>query len=240
MNVNMVIHGQGHPLVLFHGWGFDVHIWSPLLSVLTSQYQICLVDLPGFGLTEPMAWDVFEATLLEQLPARFALAGWSMGGLLATRLAIDARDRVSHLVNIASSPRFIREKHWPGVDGQLFNVFYDDLLNHPQQTLEQFITLQFQSALIPPVVLGHLPSLSGLRSGLDVLLNWDLRDSLAQLNMPVYYMFGRLDVIMPRRTMIIMQAMYPQFHYIQFSKAAHAPFLSHPEQFMAALGEFLQ
>lgn len=240
MNVNIVTYGKGRPLVLFHGWGFDVHVWSPLLPVLTSQYEIHLVDLPGFGLTPPMEWEVFESSLLDQLPERFALAGWSMGGLFATRLAIDAMDRVSQLVNIASSPCFIREKHWSGVDVKLFDVFYQDLVKHPQQTLEQFIALQFQGGLIPPVALGLPPSLCGLRAGLDVLLNWDLRDYLAQLNMPVCYMFGRLDVITPRRTMAIMQVMYPQFNYIQFAKAAHMPFLSHPEQFIEALSEFLQ
>ena len=80
MAVNVVNYGEGRPLVLFHGWGFDTCVWRSLLPLLTHQYQLYLVDLPGFGLTPLMEWDLFKEALLNQLPRRFALVGWSMGG----------------------------------------------------------------------------------------------------------------------------------------------------------------
>jgi pimeloyl-[acyl-carrier protein] methyl ester esterase len=237
MSVHVVVHGRGCPLVLFHGWGFDVRIWHSLLPRLTTQYQLYLVDLPGFGLTPSMAWDSFQEVLLEQLPPRFALAGWSMGGLCATRLAIDAPTRVSHLVNIASSPRFIRDKGWPGVDGKIFRAFYHELAYNPQQTLEAFIQLQLHGQ---SMTLGYTPSIDGLKSGLDLLVNWDLREYLTCLTIPVLYIFGRLDTITPRKTMATMQAMYPHFDYKMLATAAHAPFLSNPDEFITVLEGFVQ
>lgn len=235
--INITMQGQGNPLVLFHGWGFDSQIWSPLLSALTNHHQLYLVDLPGFGLTPQMEWEEFKPALINQLPANFSLAGWSMGGLFASRLAIEEPHRVSHLVNIASSPYFIREENWPGVDRHILQSFYHDVANNPQQTLQAFIKLQLQDQ--PLHMMEHMPTVNALRSGLDVLVNWDLRQALTHVNKPVFYMFGRLDAITPRKTMTTMQERYPYFNYLQFAKAAHVPFLSHPEQFIVALNEFL-
>ncbi len=173
MSVNLSIHGHGKPLVLLHGWGFDAQIWSPLLPLLMQQYRLYLVDLPGFGLTSPMDWEEFKLNLLKHLPQQFAIAGWSLGGLFATRLAIEKPQCVTHLINIASSPRFIRDTNWPGVDAQVFRRFYLDLANDPQKTLRLFIELQLQGHVLSGVE-GHPATIEGLRAGLDVLVSWDL------------------------------------------------------------------
>lgn len=239
MSIHLSIHGSGKPLVLFHGWGFNSHIWTPILPALENNHQLYLVDLPGFGLTPSMDWETFKIDLLNVLPAQFALAGWSMGGLFATRLAIEAPLRISHLLNIASSPRLIREAHWPGVDEKIFNNFYLELTHDPQKTLQQFIKLQLQNQPIPAGVWGEPPSLQGLQQGLDLFIHWDLRESLYQLTMPVYFIFGRLDAIIPRGIMTVMQGSYPNFQYTMLAKAAHAPFLSHTKEFINALEGFL-
>ena len=234
---HILIHGKGDPLVLFHGWGFDAQIWLPLLPALMPHYQLYLVDLPGFGLTPPMEWDAFKSGLMQQLPSKFALIGWSMGGLMATRLALEAPSRVSHLINVASSPRFIRAQHWPGVNRDLFNVFYQDLVTNSAQTLQQFIELQLQGQ---PFEVSHAPSLSGLQAGLDWLVHCDHREALKTLHQPICYMFGRLDTIVPRMLHTTMLKQYPNIHCVLFPKAAHAPFLSHPDEFMQALQGFLK
>ncbi len=234
---HIIVHGKGPPLVLFHGWGFDAKIWSSLLPRLGGCYQLYLVDLPGFGLTPPMAWDLFKSGLFEQLPPTFAMLGWSMGGLIGTQLAIEAPLRITHLVNIASSPCFIQGRGWPGVSQTVFNKFHDDLSSNPEHLLKQFIELQLQGQTM---ALGHPPSLSGLQAGLDVLVRSDHRQALKTLTQPVCYMFGRLDSIVPWRTSALMMQLYPNIHQVVFPKAAHAPFLSHPDDFVKALEVFLQ
>jgi pimeloyl-[acyl-carrier protein] methyl ester esterase len=201
---------------------------------------VYLVDLPGFGLSPYMTWDSFKEMLLQQLPEQFALVGWSMGGMFATRLAIETPHRVTHLINVASSPRFIQDAHWPGVDQHIFNLFYQQINDHPSQTLEQFIALQLQGQAGHSHILNpQVTNLTGLHGGLDVLIHWDLRDALTTLQLPALYMFGRLDSITSRRTMAIMQTLYPQFDYVMFPKAAHVPFLSHPAEFITTLRGFL-
>lgn len=236
MNLNLTIHGHGQPLVLFHGWGYDSHIWSAVLPDLSNQYQIYLVDLPGFGLSDFMDWNEFKLILLEKLPEQFALVGWSMGGLFATRLAIEAPSRVTHLLNIASSPRFIKDEKWPGVEPEAFVAFYDNLATDPAKTLAQFLGLQS----LRHNCSSRTPSLVSLAAGLDTLLTWDLRHSLTELSIPVSFLFGRLDTITPRKLMRTMQDRYPKFDYNMFHQAAHVPFLSHKEQFLELLNDFLR
>lgn len=64
MNIHLDKYGQGMPLVLFHGWGFDSQIWQPIIPYLKPKYQIILVDLPGFGLTPMMDWESFKRICL--------------------------------------------------------------------------------------------------------------------------------------------------------------------------------
>lgn len=234
-SINMTIYGHGMPLVLFHGWGYDSHIWQTLFPHLSSQYQVYLVDLPGFGASDYLDWQEFKNSLLNRLPERFAIAGWSMGGLFATRLAIEAPTRVTHLLNIASTPRFIQDVDWPGVERSAFQAFYDNLATDPLKTLTQFMGLQWQGYTAP----SRIPSLPSLTAGLEVLLTWDLRDALAELTMPVCFLFGRLDTITPRKLMTTMQTRYPQFDYKLFHQAAHVPFLSHTELFLELLQAWL-
>lgn len=123
MKINIHSYGKGFPLVFFHGWGFDSQIWLPLVSKLSMDYQLILVDLPGFGHSSIMDWDSFKELLMAQLPHQFALIGWSMGGLYAMRLAVEEPGRVDYLVNVTSSPRFLNSDLWPGVSLDVFKRF---------------------------------------------------------------------------------------------------------------------
>jgi len=230
--------GTGYPLVLFHGWGFDQLIWETLTQQIAGRFTVYVVDLPGFGQSPVMTWNRFKTQILKQLPDRFALAGWSLGGLYATRLALESSPRVSHLINIASSPRFIKTDNWPGVEQRVLDTFFNELQRDPGGVRTRFIELQSQRQA-PQTPACFLPSVEGLKAGLDVLANWDLRDKLHQLDIPVCYMFGRFDAITPRTTLTTMKILYPQFDYVLFPKASHMPFMSHQDAFISELERFI-
>ena len=239
MNININNYGSGFPLIFFHGWGFDSQVWMPLVSQLMMNYRLILVDLPGFGQSSLMNWDLFKSQLLSQLPEQFAVVGWSMGGLYATRLALEEPERVNYLVNITSSPRFLLDNDWPGVSKKVFAGFYQKLTIDSRATLKEFIELQVCKSNLQPV-LGHLPTIEGLVSGLEVLRTWDFREQLKHFDRPACYMFGRLDPIVPVKTMRAMQLMYPDFNYVFFNRAAHMPFLSHRDLFIEEIRGFIQ
>ncbi|MCW8400262.1 alpha/beta fold hydrolase [Legionella sp. PATHC038] len=241
MHIKINSYGKGFPIVFLHGWGFDSRVWLPLVLKLSMDYQLILIDLPGFGHSPIMDWDAFKKFLLRQLPQQFALVGWSMGGLYAMRLAVEAPERVRSLINVTSSPRFLHADLWSGVSQDVFKKFYEKLLEEPQSTLNEFMEL---NGLTTNDRLNHLPdrlpSPEGLKLGLEILENWDLREELKQFTKPTCFMFGRLDPIVSIKTMSSMQLNYPKFHYILFKRAAHMPFLSHMDLFIEEIRGFIQ
>ena len=228
--------GCGTPLVLLHGWGFDSRIWQANLVNLAERYEVFCIDLPGFGLSPYMGWDDFKSSLFCQLPSTFALAGWSLGGLVATRLALEETHRVTHLINIASSPCFVQVDEWPGVAKASLGLFCERLERTPNQVLQEFMALQFPGNKASVFA---APTVAGLQMGLEWLSTWDLRRELVNIKIPVLYLFGRLDAIVPGKTMKVMQALYPNFQYVMFGRAAHTLFLSHQEMFLSELNRFL-
>jgi len=227
--------GAGAPLVLFHGWGFDSQVWNPILPMLAGYYDVYCVDLPGFGQSPFMDWASFKQSVLNQLPEKFAVMGWSLGGLVATYFAIEASSRVTHFINIASSPYFVGDSQWPGIPKENLKTFYQRLKHDPQRLLSEFIALQLRGKTN---LSSASPTLEGLKAGLDCLLFWDFRMDLNRLLIPGLYLFGRLDAIIPQKTMQVMQLHYPKFSYVMFSKAAHALFISHPDLCVASIREF--
>ncbi|MFI4919006.1 MAG: alpha/beta fold hydrolase [Legionellales bacterium] len=239
MSIHSTCHGRGIPLVLFHGWGFDSQIWLPLMPQLQEFYQIILVDLPGFGMSSMMDWPTFKNELLTLLPTQFVLAGWSLGGLYAMRVAIEAPARVMSLLSIASSPCFIANGIWPGVAKEVFKTFHQKLSTDLKATLSGFVALQANNKSLD-FVQEHLPSQAGLESGLMVLDSWDLREALKTIAVPTCFIFGRLDRITPVKTMQSMQLLYPNFKYVLFHKSGHMPFLSQPEDFITEVLGLIQ
>lgn len=237
-SINLTQQGTGPALLLLHGWGFDHTIWSSLLPNLTPHYTVYCVDLPGFGQTRSMPWDAFKQALLEALSASFTLLGWSMGGLVATRLALERPERISRLINISSSPYFVAEENWPGIPLKNLNAFYHQLKTNPKETHQAFIQLQLGSKSLN--ITAPVTTPEGLKHGLDMLSAWDFREQLHDLKPPASYIFGRLDSIVPARTLKTLQARHPNFHYELIRTAAHAPFLSHPDAFMASLIQCLK
>ncbi|MBA2656081.1 MAG: alpha/beta fold hydrolase [Tatlockia sp.] len=239
MTLHIEKRGKGNALVFFHGWGFDNQIWLKLALAMEDSFTLYLVDLPGFGLSSMMEWNSFKQELLQHLPEHFAIIGWSMGGLFAMRLALEETTRSTHLISVCSSPRFIREKSWPGIDKIVLDDFYQNLAKNSDLTLAQFVRLQMGDEFFYPDK-PLKPSSDSLKYGLDILANWDLREALHNFSKPACFIFGRLDMITPRSTGAAMQKIYPKFSYQIFEKAAHMPFLSHQQEFIACLEQVLK
>lgn len=88
--------GAGEPLLLLHGIGHHLQAWHPVTGILAAEYDVIAVDLPGFGVSEPLPHGVPYglATVAAALGAltsalgveRPHVAGNSLGGLLALEM----------------------------------------------------------------------------------------------------------------------------------------------------------
>jgi 2-succinyl-6-hydroxy-2,4-cyclohexadiene-1-carboxylate synthase len=94
-------------LVLLHGFGGTRHMWDRVAAQLQSERYLPLaLDLPGHGeagAERPITFPGCVEHVLAHSPERFALCGYSLGGRLALRLALDAPERVQRLVLVSST-----------------------------------------------------------------------------------------------------------------------------------------
>jgi pimeloyl-ACP methyl ester carboxylesterase len=104
--------GRGAPLAMLIGTGSTMAEWDPaLLRLLARHHRLILFDYPGVGLSGPWRGDSFDsladatAGLMRAIGVpRADVLGWSMGGFVAQRLAIDHPGRVSQLILAGTNP----------------------------------------------------------------------------------------------------------------------------------------
>lgn len=247
--------GEGNfHLVLLHGWGLNAGVWACISEQLASQFTLHLVDLPGYGRSTgcgAMDLDAMAQCVLRQAPDRAIWLGWSLGGLVASQIALTHPQRVDALVTVASSPCFSarEEEHWPGIKPAVLAGFQQQLSEDFQRTVERFLALQTlgtesarqDARRLKTVVLdAPMPSVEVLNGGLEMLKSVDLRAELERVSVPFWRLYGRLDGLVPRNIAGLLDARYPHSSSVMFDKAAHAPFISHPEAVCEALSALLR
>jgi len=99
--------GPDRPLVLIHGLGSRGEDWAPLIPGLAAAgFHVYAPDLLGYGRSPRPDVDysmrLEEKTMVDFLDAvhltKPLVAGWSMGGWVAMKLAVEHPDRVDRLL----------------------------------------------------------------------------------------------------------------------------------------------
>lgn len=242
--------GQGPNLILLHGWGMNSGIWEKLVPSLTPYFKLHLVDLPGYGFSQPYtltAWDEMIEQLATELP-RGHLLGWSLGGLIAQQIALRYPQQVMSLISVTSSACFVQSPVWPGMKKEVLKLFAKGLESDYRKTLERFLAIQTLGAPDAKADIAQIkkalnqrpqPSLEMLHQGLLWLEYIDLRDIISQIDCPWLQVYGALDAIVPKDSMRAHQRM-TSARQVLIDKASHAPFISHPQQFIGEILNFLE
>jgi pimeloyl-ACP methyl ester carboxylesterase len=99
------IYGAGDPVILLHGGLGNADHWSNQVPALAEKFQVIAIDSRGQGRStrtrakpsyQTMADDVIA--VMDQLKlAKAALVGWSDGGEIALKIAIEHPERVAKL-----------------------------------------------------------------------------------------------------------------------------------------------
>ncbi len=210
MSIHYQIIGKGKPIVLLHGWAFHSGIWAKLVAAAQEHYQLHLIDMPGFGLSQRL---IFSSSLQENiklllpyLPPKAAYLGWSMGGLLALQVALSYPDRVSHLLLVNSTPCFVEKVTWQGVSFAEWQRFYHQVSEYPTKALKSFILSGLASTttqkhhyqtLQQQLIDYGLAQKNSLLNGLTALAKTDLSNNLSEVNCPTAFCIGDTDHLTP-------------------------------------------
>ncbi len=244
--------GRGPVLVLLHGWGLHSAVWDSVLPQLQEHYSVTCIDLPGHGLSDLSVnlgnLEAVSRALHGLIPSSARIVGWSLGGLIALDYALRYPTNARRLILVASTPRFVSASDWKhATPPEILTQFSVTLEQDYRTTLNRFLALQVRSAEGAQCALRHLrrillaspPQRSALRAGLELLRQTDLRDRLPYLDCPTRLIMGERDTLVPPGCAqeTVRRLLDGAFHIIR--GAGHAPFLSHPVEFTAALHKSL-
>jgi 4,5:9,10-diseco-3-hydroxy-5,9,17-trioxoandrosta-1(10),2-diene-4-oate hydrolase len=210
--------GEGPPLVVVHGLGGAAVNFTELAPLLARSRRVLIPDLPGHGRSLPLehvdgltsyAEHVAAVAELEEIfPA--PVIGYSMGGVIALRLAVERPDDVPALALVAAAGIVSvtrRAEIWLAATGavrpaQVMTRFRETFARRPRLRWLPFGAWGAVDppALSPESVLGFLEGPSqhtDVGSAGRALLTDDPRPDLDSVRCPVFLLWGARDRLVP-------------------------------------------
>jgi len=233
-------------VVLVHGFTQTQAAWEPVAAGLRARWRLVRVDLPGHGGSAGVRTGFAEAAgLLGTCGGRAAYVGYSLGGRLCLRLALDRPELVRALVLLGASPgiadpaaraerRAADEALAAGVERDGVAAFLDRWLAGPL-----FATLPPSRAGLPDRLANTPEGMASALRLLGVGAQAPLWDRLADLRCPTLLVAGALDAKFAALAAEMAAAIGPAARLALVPGAGHAVHLERPAAVAALLDGFL-
>jgi pimeloyl-ACP methyl ester carboxylesterase len=227
------------PLVLLPGMMCDARMFFPQIAALSGQRAIMAAPMVGADTMAALADQVLAVA-----PKRFALAGLSMGGILAMEVLRQAPDRVARLALLDTNPRAeleaVKARRTPQMEavaqGALRAVMRDEmkpnyLVESPRK--QDILDLCMDMALGLGARVFRDQSIA-LRDRIDQ------QDTLRAYRGKALVLCGRHDVLCPVERHELMHELLQDSTLEIIEGAGHLPTLEQPEHTTAALIRWLE
>src|SRR5574340_1085064 len=120
----------------------NARVFDALAAEFSGDFEVRALDLPGHGGRDPLPANTLRDwadDFAHRLPEGAMVLGWSLGGQVAMRAALDHPRRIARLVLLASTPRFVVAEDWRhGMSAADLQDFGAALIADPQATLLRF------------------------------------------------------------------------------------------------------
>jgi len=245
--------GEGDPLVLLHAFPLNGRMFESQMTAFSGGYRVVAPDYPGFGRSPrtPAQPDVrYYAEgvrgLLDRLHLeRVILGGVSMGGYVAFECMRLIPERVTALIlaNTRAEPdsaemratrnemafRVAQEGVGVLVELQMERLLAPDTLQNNEKLVENV-----RAMIIDNSPDGAVAALGAMRE------RPDSTPLLGKIDVPTLVVGGEEDGISTPEVMGAMAAKIPGARHVTIPQTGHLSNLEAPEQFNAALKEFLE
>jgi len=234
--------GRGTPVVLLHGFGASSTHWVRFVPHLPDSMRVLALDLPGHGASafdSTRTYDV--ATLAAGVTAaldaldvgRVHLAGNSLGGLVATRIALDQPDRVASLFLL--DPAGV-EPPEPSPFRASLAEGENPLIPTTEAGYDSLTTLAFNDPPDLPWPAGEVLAREYAERAPQNRQIWRdinnppliVTDELPRLAMPVLLLFGADDRIIDPSSAEVWKEHVPGIRVVVLPDVGHAPMLEVP------------
>ncbi len=235
-------------IILGHALGTDSRIWNGVVDELSRDYGVIAYDLRGHGLSSvpqpPYRLDQLAADVLDLADHlsldRFALAGVSVGGLVAQRFALDHPDRLAGLVLCNTAARIGDDALWNArigaveaggleaiADGVLMRWFPAALREGRQDEIAGW-----RNMLLRSPVPGYVGTCAALRDA-------DLTAEIAGIAMPTLVVAGEDDQSTPVALVRGTAKRLPAAQFEIIARAGHLPCIDRPDELARLMRGYL-
>jgi len=230
---------MNEPLVLLPGMMCDARLFHPQIELLSSNRSLIVMELKGKKTMAGLAKSV-----LERAPAHFALAGLSMGGIVAMEIIRQEPDRVTRLALMDTNPladppeKAAQRKSQINrvMAGALRSVMRDEIKpNYLCQASKSHdilnICMDMAQDLGPEVFQDQSSALQNRP---------DQCNTLQSVNVPSLILCGENDQLCPVSRHILMHDLISGSRLEIIPRAGHLPTLEQPELTNRKLEEWLK
>ena len=226
------------PLVLLPGLLCDRALWQPQIEGLQDFADIRVADLTSSDTMEALAADV-----LREAPARFALAGLSMGGYVALSVMAVAPERVTHLALLDTTARPDTPERSKVRRGLIAQAKTGKFRGISPKLLPEWI----HPSRIDDKVLAQTVIDMAARVGRDAFIRQqtaiigrpDRRPGLSRIACPTLVLCGRQDKVAPLEVHVEMASDIPSSRLVVIEECGHLATLERPAEVNAALRAWL-
>jgi len=258
--------GTGPALFLVHGSFASLHTWQDWEDELSKSFTTISMDLPGHGLTGPNQSENYTTDYYADLIVALAdtlhidsfyVAGNSLGGNVAWKMALTNPERIRKLILIDASgfwqPVSETEASKPSKRPWIFNLLSNPIVSK----IFTKITPRFLFKLNMKQVYGN-PDLvteqhidryynlmlrEGNREATLKRLKQpgeDLQDSISKISMPVLILWGKKDTWIPVENAYLFQHAIKNSQLVIFDDAGHVPMEEIPGESLQPALDFLR
>ena len=226
------------PLLLLPGMMCDGRLFEPQIARFGGEREVQVPRLAPEQTVEALA-----GRMLAEAPARFALAGLSMGGIVAMEMLRQAPDRVDRIALLDTNHRAelpaVAARRGPQMEaataGQLDRVMREEmkpnyLADGPNRRAILDICMDMALDLGPEVFLAQSQAL---------MTRPDQTETLAGANLPALVLCGETDTLCPVSRHEEMAGLISGAELVIVPGAGHLPTLEQPEATNGALVDWL-
>ncbi len=226
-----------HTVVILHGWGSSLSNWEPIAKLLSKKVRIILVDLPGFGHTDPLPGEP-EIPDYTNFVRKFAyainlsgftLAGHSFGGQITFDYALKYPDDLQSFILIA--PALVREK---------LNIIKLKLrlADATKSMLSKPPYIQFEKYVDSYTTKDYEDSNQYQKNVLRNVFKYNLKPFLSQTIVPSDIIWGASDILIPNTgDFLVKKIPLCRLHIV--SHGNHLLHLTHPKELAKILNKIL-
>ncbi|WP_438462174.1 alpha/beta fold hydrolase [Marinomonas sp. PE14-40] len=226
-------------LVLLPGMMCDERLFSPQINHLQAFSEVIV---PHYGMA--MTVNAMAQEVLQQAPDQFALAGLSMGGIVAMEVIRLAPERVKKLALLDTNPRAELKEVQQAREPQIIAVQNGGLARLMQeQMISRYFAEQTHKQPLADICLNmalDLGSEAFIRQSKALQSRPDQQLSLKQVKVPSLILMGQEDQLCPLDRHELLHAIIPHAEFVIVPKAGHLPTLEQPKITNHALEKWLQ